>query len=97
MTTHSLNDAKTHLSSLIDSVQDGNEVTITRYGKPTAKLVAIDTPKKLKLGFRPIKLSSNLLAKTDSETTKLFSGQGRKSGFDSSARGAKRRTKKADP
>jgi len=32
-------DAKTHLSSLIDEVEKGGEIVITRHGKPVAKLV----------------------------------------------------------
>lgn len=32
-------EAKTHLSSLIDEVEKGGEVTITRHGKAVAKLV----------------------------------------------------------
>jgi prevent-host-death family protein len=32
-------DAKTHLSSLVDEVERGGEVVITRHGKPVAKLV----------------------------------------------------------
>jgi prevent-host-death family protein len=32
-------DAKTHLSSLVDEVEKGGEVIITRHGKPVAKLV----------------------------------------------------------
>jgi prevent-host-death family protein len=32
-------EAKTHLSSLLDEVEKGGEVTITRRGKPVAKLV----------------------------------------------------------
>jgi prevent-host-death family protein len=32
-------DAKTHLSSLIDQVEKGGEVVITRHGKPVARLV----------------------------------------------------------
>ena len=34
-------EAKTHLSSLLDEVEKGAEVTITRHGKPVAKLVQI--------------------------------------------------------
>jgi prevent-host-death family protein len=38
-------EAKTHLSSLLDEVEKGGEVTITRHGKPIAKLVrATDAP-----------------------------------------------------
>jgi prevent-host-death family protein len=32
-------EAKTHLSSLVDEVEQGREVVITRHGKPVAKLV----------------------------------------------------------
>ena len=32
-------EAKTHLSSLLDEVEKGGEVIITRHGKPVAKLV----------------------------------------------------------
>lgn len=32
-------EAKTHLSSLLDEVENGGEITITRHGKPVAKLV----------------------------------------------------------
>jgi prevent-host-death family protein len=32
-------DAKTHLSSLVDEVEQGGEIVITRHGKPVAKLV----------------------------------------------------------
>lgn len=35
-------EAKTHLSSLLDLVESGEEITITRHGKPVAQLV---TPK----------------------------------------------------
>lgn len=33
-------EAKTHLSSLLDRVEDGEEVVITRHGKPVAKLIS---------------------------------------------------------
>ena len=32
-------DAKTHLSSLVDEVEKGSEIVITRHGKPVARLV----------------------------------------------------------
>lgn len=34
-------DAKNRLGSLLDLVEKGEEVTITRHGKPVAKLVAL--------------------------------------------------------
>jgi prevent-host-death family protein len=33
-------EAKTHLSSLLDGVEAGTEVVITRHGRPIARLVA---------------------------------------------------------
>jgi prevent-host-death family protein len=38
--TVNIHHAKTHLSSLIAEVEEGNEITIARAGKPVAKLVA---------------------------------------------------------
>lgn len=32
-------EAKTHISALLDKVEKGEEVTITRHGKPVARLV----------------------------------------------------------
>jgi prevent-host-death family protein len=32
-------EAKTHLSSLVDEVEKGGEVVITRHGRPVAKIV----------------------------------------------------------
>jgi prevent-host-death family protein len=34
-------EAKTHLSSLLDAVENGAEITITRHGKPVARLVQV--------------------------------------------------------
>jgi prevent-host-death family protein len=43
-------EAKTHLSNLVDEVEKGHEVVITRHGKPVAKLVRAEerhTPEKI--------------------------------------------------
>jgi prevent-host-death family protein len=37
----SLFDAKNRLSALVDQVEDGHEITITRRGKPVARLVPV--------------------------------------------------------
>jgi len=42
--------AKTHLSRLIDQVNAGEEVVITRHGRPVARLVPAGTAKPRKLG-----------------------------------------------
>lgn len=75
MATYSLNEAKTHLSKLLEAVQRGEEITITRYGKQVAKLVPIHKPKKIKLGFRPMEIESDLLQPTDPEIIKTFYGE----------------------
>lgn len=36
-------EAKTHLSALLDRVEAGEEVVITRHGRPVARLVAVGT------------------------------------------------------
>jgi prevent-host-death family protein len=41
-----LSDAKARLSELVERAQGGEEVTITRRGKPVAKIVSIETPRK---------------------------------------------------
>ena len=43
-------EAKTHLSSLVEEVEKGGEVMITRHGRPVAKLVSAReafTPEKI--------------------------------------------------
>lgn len=42
MQTVGVFDAKNRLSALLDDVEDGNTVVITRRGKPVARLVAYD-------------------------------------------------------
>ena len=39
-------EAKTHLSALIESVGEGEDVVITRHGKPVAKLVKPDAQRR---------------------------------------------------
>jgi prevent-host-death family protein len=42
----SLADAKAHLSALIDRVEAGESIEITRRGKPVARLTAATSPRK---------------------------------------------------
>ncbi len=46
MRSISLADAKAHLSELIDRVEAGESVEITRRGRPVARLTAITPPRK---------------------------------------------------
>jgi prevent-host-death family protein len=41
-----LSDAKARLSELVERAEGGEEVTITRRGKPVARIVAIEKPRK---------------------------------------------------
>jgi prevent-host-death family protein len=75
MKRYSLNEAKTHLSAIVDSVQDGSEIEITRYGKPKARLVGVRALRKVELGFRKIEFVSDLLEPTDPEISELFLGR----------------------
>jgi prevent-host-death family protein len=45
-----VHEAKTHLSSLLEAVHDGEEITLAKAGKPYARLVPLEKPKR-KLGF----------------------------------------------
>jgi prevent-host-death family protein len=46
MTAISLAEAKAHLSELIDRVEAGDSVEITRRGKPVARLTAVAKPRR---------------------------------------------------
>ena len=45
MNTVSLAEAKTHLSHLLDQVEAGEEVVITRRGLPIARISPVEKPK----------------------------------------------------
>lgn len=44
-------DAKTSLSELLRRVEGGEVITIARYGKPVARLVAVEPPPPRPVGF----------------------------------------------
>ena len=46
--TVSLYDAKTHLSTLVERAADGEEIVISKSGKPKARLVPLDDPRPLR-------------------------------------------------
>jgi prevent-host-death family protein len=45
MSTVTLAEAKTHLSHLLDQVEAGEEIVITRRGQPIARITPVDKPK----------------------------------------------------
>jgi prevent-host-death family protein len=54
MTDHvSVKEAKSHLSELLDRVERGDEIVITRRGKPIARLTTVGGPPARELGFVP--------------------------------------------
>jgi prevent-host-death family protein len=46
METVGLAEAKAQLSKLIDRVESGKEIVITRHGRPVARVTAAEQPKK---------------------------------------------------
>jgi prevent-host-death family protein len=46
MDTINLADAKAHLSELVDRVEAGDSIDITRRGRPVARLTAVARPRK---------------------------------------------------
>lgn len=70
-----LHEAKAHLSELIDAVTRGEEVIISRHGKPVAKLMGLSAPGQRELGFYPIEFRSDLLEPTDDEVIRAFYGE----------------------
>ena len=75
MKTLKLHEAKAHLSELVEQVSSGEEIIISRYGKPVAKLTGLGSPGGRTLGFYPIRFESDLLAPTDDETVDAFYGK----------------------
>jgi prevent-host-death family protein len=61
MKTLKLHEAKAHLSELIDAVIKGEEIIISRHGKPVAKLTGLSAPGQREWGFHPIQFHSDLL------------------------------------
>lgn len=52
MRTVNIQEAKTHLSRLLEEVAAGEEIIIAKAGKPMARLVPLDSaPKKRRLGL----------------------------------------------
>ncbi len=46
MSTISLAEAKTHLSQLVEQAAGGEDVVITRRGRPVARITSLETPGK---------------------------------------------------
>ncbi len=44
--TVNVHEAKTHLSRLLEAVEEGEEIIIARAGKPVARLVPLERPRE---------------------------------------------------
>lgn len=78
--TVNMHQAKTHLSKLVARVEGGEQIVITRAGKPAAKLVPVpqEKPGRRKLGAWEGKgfwmASDEEMAKVDKEIAEEFYG-----------------------
>ena len=66
MSTITLADAKAHLSELVDRVEAGETIDITRRGKPVARLTAVAKPRKPIDAARLRSLTETMPAQTES-------------------------------
>lgn len=80
MTQINIHEAKTHLSRWIEVVENGceAEIVIARAGKPVAKLVPIDAPKRRQIRFGVAKGQFTMPEDFDAHDeyiVKLFNGE----------------------
>lgn len=73
MESVNVHEAKTRLSELLARVEEGEEFTIARAGKPVARLVRIDRPVR-RPGYLPLDLNLSDFDAADEEITRLFEG-----------------------
>jgi prevent-host-death family protein len=78
--TVNIHEAKTHLSRLVEEVAAGAEIVISKNGVPRAKLVPLDSARKLKFGVMKGKLRypDDFDAPLPDEVMALFEGRSRK-------------------
>ena len=63
---------KARLSESIEAVQKGENIIISRYGKPVVKLSGLEITGKRELGFYPLKFETDFLEPSDNETLATF-------------------------
>lgn len=76
-TTVNMHEAKTHLSKLVQKVEQGEEVVIARAGKPTVKLVLVAPEKpRSRIGFLKgqIRVPDDIKAPFAEEIEEMFYG-----------------------
>ena len=79
-TTVSIYDAKTRLSHLVDRALQGDEVIITRHGRPVARLVPVGrarAPRRLGALRGKIRVARDFDAPLSNDVLGLFEGSSR--------------------
>ena len=69
-----IHQAKTHLSKLVEEVEEGEEVIIARAGKPVARLVPLQRPRRLGLLQGRITVPDDFDAPLPEEVLAAFEG-----------------------
>lgn len=78
MKTINVHEAKTHLSRLLESVEEGEEFVIARAGKPVAKLVPLKTKPRVPGGLKgKIRIRRDFDEPLPDEITDAFRGDSR--------------------
>ncbi len=73
-----MHEAKTHLSRLVERVEAGEEIVISRAGKPVARLVAIQGPRGSRAPGRlrdRIRIADDFDAPLPDEVAAAFAGE----------------------
>ena len=75
-TSYNVHEAKTHLSRLLEKVEEGEEVVIARAGVPVARLVPVSPPSQRELGFEHgrVFIADDFDAPLADDDLKLFEG-----------------------
>ena len=75
-TSYNVHEAKTHLSRLLEKVEEGEEVVIARAGVPVARLVPVSPPSQRELGFERgrVFIADDFDAPLPHDELKLFEG-----------------------
>ena len=80
MESVNIHEAKTHLSRLLERVEQGEEIILARAGKPIARLVRFEQPKRPnRVGGQwrgKIRMSDDFDAPLPEEIEKAFRGEG---------------------
>jgi prevent-host-death family protein len=77
MKTVGVREAKTHLSSLLESVEAGEEIVIARGGRPVAKLVPLRPTRRRRPGRLKgkIRIHADFDSPLPDEIERLFRGE----------------------